>query len=74
MNFRKGFDTAPSGKLSAKEEAAEMSRKPEKLLRNEQQVEMRMDCINREDITSGGGYAQHCPKTGLDTVLSSVPS
>lgn len=74
MDFRKGFDTAPCGKLPAKEEAGEMSRKPERLLRNEQQAEMRTDCINREDIASGGGYAQRCPETGLDTVLSTVPS
>lgn len=56
MDFSEAFDIAPHGKLSVKMEAVEISRKPERLIRNEQQVEMKADCISREDITLGGGY------------------
>lgn len=56
MDFSEAFDIAPHGKLSVKMEAVEISRKPERLIRTEQQVEMKTDCINREDITLEGGY------------------
>lgn len=56
MDFSEAFDIAPHGKLSVKMEAVEIRRKPERLIRNEQQVEMSTDCINGEGIALEGGY------------------
>lgn len=72
MDFSEAFDTAPHGKLSAKMEAVEISGKPERLIRNEQEVEKKTDCTSREDMTSG--YPEHSPKTGLGSVLCSISS
>lgn len=69
MDFSEAFDTAPHGKLSAKKEAVEISGKPERLIRYEQEVEKKTDCISREDMTWEGGYPERSPKTGLDSIL-----
>jgi len=74
MDFSEAFDIAPHGKFSVKMEAMEVSRKPERLIRSEQQVEMKTDCIRREDIALGGGCPQHSPKAGLDTILCNISS
>lgn len=73
MDFSEAFDIAPHGKLSGKVEAVEISRKPGRLIRNEPQVGMKTDCINREDIVLEGGYQEHSPKTGPDTILCNIP-
>lgn len=73
MDFSEAFGAAPHGKLSAKMEAVEISGKPERLIRNEQEVEKKTDCISREDMTLGG-YPEHSQKTGLDSVLCNISS
>lgn len=73
MDFTEAFDRAPHGKLSGNVEAVEISRKPERLIRNKPQVEMKTDCINREDIVLEGGYLELSPKTGPDTILCNIP-
>lgn len=67
LDFSKAFDVAPLGKLSVKMEVVKISRNPESLIRSQQQVEMKTDCINREVTTLGGGCPEHSPRNGLDT-------
>lgn len=53
MDFSEAFDIAPHGKLSGNVEAEEISRKPERLIRDEPQVKMKTDCINKKDMVLG---------------------
>lgn len=73
MDFSEAFDIAPHGKLSGNVEVVEISRRPERLIRNEPQVEMKTDCIKRKDMVSGGGYLEHSPETAPDAILCKIP-
>lgn len=73
MDFSEAFDIEPHGKLPGSVEAVEISRKPGRLIRNEPQVEMKTDCINRKAMVLGGGSLEHSPKIAPDTIFCQIP-